>query len=233
MSEESIASAIRAALEVDRDINMHASTITIKVEDVIHLEGEVADIIAKRKALRIAHQHAGGLPIEDRLRLVSIERIIGDQLRDAALGALRREPAFAEIDIDTGTDAPSGQDRDWMRVTAVDCSIKVTGEVKSLSHRRFAEVLLWWLPGSCDVYNGLHVRPPQADHDEEITDVVRMVFDKEPALDAEQISVVTRDREVTLRGAVTSEAQKQIAARDVWYIPGVHAVHNELEMLSR
>ncbi|MBA2409883.1 MAG: hypothetical protein H0V62_08970 [Gammaproteobacteria bacterium] len=122
MSEESIANAIRAALEVDRDINMHASKITINVEDVIHLDGEVEDIVAKRKALRIAHQHAAGLPIEDRLRLVSGERVVGDQLRDAALDVLRREPAFAEIDIDAGTDAPSGQERDWMRVTAVDCS---------------------------------------------------------------------------------------------------------------
>ncbi|MBA2409882.1 MAG: BON domain-containing protein [Gammaproteobacteria bacterium] len=111
--------------------------------------------------------------------------------------------------------------------------IKVTGEVKSLSHRRFAEVLLWWVPGSCDVYNRLHVRPPQVDSDEEITDVVRMVFDKEPALDAEQISVVTRDSEVTLRGAVATETQKLRAVRDVWYIPGVHAVHDGLEVLSR
>lgn len=233
MSNESLAGAIRAALEVDPDINLHRSAVHIHVNDVIRLEGEVEDIVVKRKTLRIARRLARGLPIEDRLRLVPSERMVGDQLRDAALAALRGEPAFAEMDIDAGTDAPSGQERDWMRVTAQDCAVRLTGEVKSLSHRRLAEVLAWWVPGSCDVDNRLHVRPPQTDHDEEITDAVRLVFDKEPALDAEQISVVTRDREVTLRGAVANDEQKRIAARDVWYIPGVHAVHNELQVVSR
>jgi len=233
MSNESIISAIRAALEVDPDINLHRSAVRIRVDDVIRLEGEVGSIVVKRKTLRIAHQFARGLPIEDKLRLTRSVRMVGDQLRDATLAALRGEPAFAEMDIDAGTDAPSGQERDWMRVTAQDCVVRITGEVRSLSHRRLAEVLAWWVPGSCDVDNHLHVRPPQTQYDDEITDAVGLVFDKEPALDAEQISVVTRDREVTLRGAVFSDQQKHIAARDVWYIPGVHAVHNELQVVSR
>jgi osmotically-inducible protein OsmY len=85
----------------------------------------------------------------------------------------------------------------------------------------------------CDVDNHLHVRPPEEDHDEEISDAVRLVLDKEPAMDAEQISIVTRDREVTLRGAVFSEDQKRVAAQDCWYIPGVHAVHNNLQVVFR
>src|SRR5919106_1430836 len=120
MSNESIISAIRAALEVDPDINMHRSAVRIRVDDVIRLEGEVGSIVVKRKALRIARQFASGLPIEDKLRLMHSERMVGDQLRDATLAALRGEPAFAEMDIDIGTDAPSGQERDWIRVTTQD-----------------------------------------------------------------------------------------------------------------
>lgn len=233
MNTNDTAEVIRAALERDPDIDLDRYPITIRVDDLVHMEGEVEDIIAKRKAVRIARSTAKTARIVDRLRIARDEQVTDDELRDGALEALRGESAFADMDIRTGADKPADRERDWIRIAAIDCVVRLTGEVNSLSHRRLAEVIAWWAPGARDVNNHLHVRPPEEEHDEEISDAARMVFDKQPALDAEQISVVTRDREITLRGAVFSEDQKRIAARDCWYIPGVHAVHNDLQVVSR
>jgi osmotically-inducible protein OsmY len=233
MNADELAGAIRAALEHQPDVNLHRYPIGIRVDDVVRLEGEVEDIIAKRKALRIARQIANTQRIDDRLRLATAERVTDGELRDAAFRALRREPAFRDMDIRAGEPPPSGQEPDWIRVATRGCVVCLRGEVNSLSHRRLAEVIAWWVPGSCDVDNRLHVRPPEQENDGEISDAVRLVFDMEPAFDAEQISVATRNREVTLRGAVYSEEQKRRAAQDCWYIPGVHAVHNEIQVLPR
>lgn len=233
MNAEELTSAIHAALEHNPDIDLDRYPIKVRIDDVVRLEGEVQDIIVKRKALRTARRVAGTARIDDRLRIAAAEGISDGELRDTAVKALKREPAFAEIDVSADGDAPSGQGQDWIRVKAEDGVVRLTGEVNSLSHRRLAEVIAWWVQGSRDVDNHLHVRPPEQENDAEISDAVRLVFDKEPALDADHISVTTRNREVTLRGAVFTRDQRRRAEQDCWYIPGVHAVHNELQVVSR
>jgi hypothetical protein len=138
MNSDETAAAIRAALEHNPAIDMNRFPISVRVDDVVHLEGEVEDIIAKRKALRVARLVAGTARIEDRLRLATRERIASDKLRDAAVTALQQEPAFAAMNIGTGADKPAGQEQDWIRVAAQDCVLRLTGEVNSLSHRRLA-----------------------------------------------------------------------------------------------
>ncbi len=233
VNTDETARAIRTALERDPEINQERYPITVWVDDVVHLEGDVEDIITKRKALRLA-RHVAGLPsvIEDRLCVVTHEQVTSDALQEAVLNALRGEGAFRDMVIGGHQEEPENGDQDWIKVEVQNCRIHLTGEVNSLSHRRLAEVIAWWVPGCCDVNNRLHVRPPEADNDEEISDAVRLVFDKEPALDSTQISITTCDRKITLRGAVFNEEQKRIAAQDCWYIPGVHAVHNELQVVT-
>jgi osmotically-inducible protein OsmY len=233
MNNEDVAAAIRAALQRDRDIDPSRSKIEVRLDEVLRLEGEVEDIAIKRKALRVAREVTHSQNIQDHLRLALAERVSDEQLRDAAVRDLSKEPAFARMDISTGADKPRGQEEDWIRVRAEEGVVRLTGEVNSLSHRRLAEVIAWWVPGSCDVDNHLHVRPPEQETDEEIADAVRLVFDKEPAFDAGQIAITTRNREVILRGAVFSEDQKRRATQDCWYIPGIHAVRNDLQVLSR
>lgn len=232
MKPDETAHAIRAALGRDPDVKQDRYPITVWVDDVVHLEGDVEDIITKRKAVRLARQVVGLSPIiEDRLCVVTYEEVTSGCLQDAVLKALRSDGVFRDMAIGADQRAPSNGDQDWIMVGVQNCRIRLKGEVNSLSHRRLAEVLTWWVPGCCDVDNRLHVRPPEADNDEEISDAARLVFDKEPALDANQISITTFDREITLRGAVFSEEQKRTAAQDCWYIPGVHGVHNELQVM--
>jgi osmotically-inducible protein OsmY len=41
--------------------------------------------------------------------------------------------------------------------------VTLNGQVPSLSHKRLAGVLAWWVPGVRDVVDGLAVEPTQSD----------------------------------------------------------------------
>lgn len=229
MSGDSIENRIQAALERDPAINLHHYPIRVHHSDAVRLEGTVADIEAKRRAIQIAHQVAGNAGVDDRLRLEVARHRPDDELRQAVLRSLLQEPAFVELQLLEEHTAPHSEE-DWIRVSARDGVVLLEGIVGSLSHRRLAEVLSWWTPGTADVDNRLHVQPPEKDSDDEIADVIRMVLEKEPAIDIAQVQISVKNRVVSLRGLVHSEENRRIAAWDCWYIPGVHDVQNRIEV---
>ena len=229
MPQKDLVAALLAALEKDPDINLRESPIHVSYHDSLRLEGEVANIIVKRKARRIAMQLSGLPDVEDRLRLRPGERRIGKALLDAVTDALSQEAAFRDIPVhpQPGTE---GGGRDWIGVGVDDCVVRLDGQVSSLSHRRLAEVIAWWVPGSCDVHNHMRVKPAEKDNDDEISDAVRMVLEKDPLLHAETLGVHTVNRVVTLQGSVHSEEQRRMAIYDCWYVPGVHEVHDRMQV---
>lgn len=229
MPQKDLVAALLAALEKDPDINLHESPIHVTYHDSLRLEGEVANIIVKRKARRIAMQISGLADIEDRLLLRPGQRRTGKALLDAVTSALSQEPAFRDMAIHAHPGQETGG-RDWIGVDVTDCVVRLDGQVGSLSHRRLAEVITWWVPGSCDVHNHVRVKPAEKDNDGEISDAVSMVLEKDPLLHAESLSVHTKDRVVTLSGAVHSDEQRRMAIYDCWYVPGVHEVHDRMQV---
>jgi hypothetical protein len=102
MPQKDLIAALLAALEKDPDINLRESPIHISYHDSLRLEGEVANIIVKRKARRIAMQLSGLNDIEDRLLLRPGERRTGKALLDAVTSALSQEAAFRDIPVRPG-----------------------------------------------------------------------------------------------------------------------------------
>jgi osmotically-inducible protein OsmY len=98
----------------------------------------------------------------------------------------------------------------------------------NLSHKRLAGVLAWWIPGSWDVINGLEVIPSQEDNDDEVTDAVRLVLEKDRFVEASQIRVSTQNYVGTLEGLVATETIKEMAEFDAWYVFRVNRVVNKL-----
>lgn len=231
MEQSAQARAVRAALERDPDVNLRRDRIEVTADRSIRLHGEVDNIMVKRRALQIARAAAGDMPVEDRL-LVRVEHPReGRELLNAVVDALYGEPVFQEFTVRAGDGRQPPRDTDnWLEVEVDGHRVILHGQAWSLSHRRMAEVLAWWVPGTGDVENRIHVQPPERDADEEITDAIRLVFDKDPSLDAQEIRIDTRDGEVTLQGAVRSDVNARIATYDCWYVPGVHAVHNKLQI---
>ena len=232
---DALIDAVRARLEKEPRVNLHARPIRLAVTaGTLTMEGEVADIAAKKLALELAAATPGVDGIVDRLRVAPAERMADGAVRDAVRDALMQEPAFAEIKlivVAKGAEElvrrPAGAPG-YVRIEVRDGVVILSGEVPGLGHKRLAGVLAWWVPGSRDVINGLEVVPPEPDNDAEITDAVRLVLEKNPFVNAGQVLVGTHNAVVTLRGMVPTAGERDMAEHDAWYVFGVDKVINEI-----
>lgn len=219
----------RAALAAEPRTRQQADRIRLTVEDhVLVLEGTVDDIAARRLAPRIVAQATGSGRVLERLRLERGQRRDDAELTRAVRNALTAEPVFERYRIAAQPAHEPERRENAIAIEVTDGGVRLAGRVGSLSHRRLAEVLAWWVPGVVDVDNRLYVSPAEQDSDDEITDAIRLVLEKDPWIDPGHVQVRTRDRAVTLAGMLPGDEQKRMAENDVWYIAGVHDVVNEI-----
>lgn len=202
-------------------------------ESAVVLDGVVNDISARRLIPQIVADSVadsdGIGEVVDRLRLAAAERSSDEALASDVKRALTDEPVFEgyRLRVGSGPGAPAAHDMEIF-VDANDGVVRLSGTVGSLTHRRLAEVLAWWTRGCADVDNRLRLWPDEQDNDDEITDAVRIVLEKDQALDASQVRIETRDGVVRLNGLLPGEAQKAAAERDAWYVRGVRDVRNAI-----
>lgn len=234
---ERILQTVRKSLLRDPRADIAGHPLTLIWEDGnLTIEGEVADIAAKKLVL----ERAAALPrveaIIDRLRVAPAHPMGDAAIRDSVRDALLQEPALAAYAIYA---MDKGQ-RQTVRVpSTTDGSITIAvsggvvtldGEVLGLGQKRLAGVLAWWIPGARDVVNGLGVTPPELDTDDEITDSVRLVLEKDPFVNSDQIRVTTRRSIVTLQGLARTSSAREMAEFDAWYVFGVDKVVNLIEV---
>jgi osmotically-inducible protein OsmY len=231
---------IRATLEKDTRINLHRYPINIEIQngDLV-LAGEVENIAAKKLVLLAAAETHGVQRIVDRLKVAPAEKMGDAEIRDHVCKLLVEESALercfirglAGVSVETVRKAitePSGS----IVVEVNDGVVTLNGEVPSLTHKRLAGVLAWWVPGTRDVINGLEEVPPEEDNDDELVDAVRLVLEKDPFVNADKIRVSSKEWIVTLEGLVPNETMRQMAERDAWYVLGVKQVINRIAIES-
>jgi osmotically-inducible protein OsmY len=235
MTEE-IIKEVRAAFEHEPRINLHRYPVHIAWSDGdVVLEGEMETIVAKKLALELAAAVPGVSGIVDRLRVAPAQPMGDGAIRDHVRDALLQEPVFENCRIrvwdknqlETWRE-PSPAATGVIEVTVAEGIVTLNGQVPSLSHKRLAGALAWWVPGSREVINGLDVAPPEEDHDDEITDAVRLVLEKDPFVHADQIRVHTKNAIVILEGLVANGTERNMAEYDAWYVFGVDKVINAL-----
>ena len=229
---------VHALLERESRINLHRHPVAIhNANGVVVLEGEVADVAAKKLALKLAASVAGVDGIVDRLRVAPGERRGDGAVRDSLARLLLEQPEFRNCTLRSCTN----ERRETLRTAHADgvgeIELSVTegvivleGRVISRSHKRFAGVLAWWTPGRRDVINSLEVKPEYEDRDEEVAEVLGLVLEADPLLDAAQIGMACKDKTVILEGSVRTKQQKQRAELDAWSLFGVALVINRLQI---
>ena len=186
--EESILSVVAAALERETHINLHKFPLQVIFDaGVLTIEGAVEHIMAKKRALEVAGAVSGVDRIVDRIRLVPAEKMQDGELRDHVCNALLAENMLVscaiwaivkgkpEVVRETDQDLDGSID-----VEVNDGIVILNGAVSSLTAKRLAGVLAWWVPGSQDVVNGIEVVPSQDDNDDEVVDAIRLVLEKDP-----------------------------------------------------
>jgi osmotically-inducible protein OsmY len=160
------------------------------------------------------------------------------EIRDRVRDALLDEPAFARYAVyvagDTSGLPPQLPDplSNYIETAVNDGVVTLDGQVESLSHKRLAGILAWWVPGTRDVVNGLDVQPSEQDSDDEITDAVRTALEKDRLIRSDSIRITTRNSVVTLEGVAANDEQAAMAEADAWYVFAVDGVVNHLKRLD-
>lgn len=234
--EERIINGIAAALEREASVNLHRFPLNLELTDgILTMAGEIEHIMAKKRSLEVAAAVPGVTGIIDRIRLAPATPMEDGEIRDHVCTALLAENLLASTAIRAivkgkpevlrETDGANGS----IDVEVTDGVVILNGAVTSLSAKRLAGVLAWWVPGSTDVINGIEIAPPQEDNDDEVVDAVRLVLEKDPFVNAAQIMVGCKNYIVTLQGVVKNLTQRQMAEADAWYVFRVDRVMNLLQ----
>ena len=164
----------------------------------------VDTIACKKRALLTAMGLEGASGVVDRLKVRPSTKMSDDEIKKHFEDAVRAEPTLDALNINAEVN---------------DGVIDIEGAAPSLCHKRLAGVLAWWVPGSTDVINSIEVSPPEEDNDDEITEALRLVLEKDALVNASELSAVTMNWVVTLAGVAGSDAEKE-AAEDAWYVWG-------------
>ena len=239
--ETDVSKEVRAALEVDPRIDLHRFPISVVSHgDGLRLEGDVQTIAAKRVALKLAQRVSGMQQVIDALRLVPAEPRGDGEIRDAFARGLQQQPELrnctlrqqnrgkTEMVQEAHDDWPSGE----VGFAVEDGVLALDGKVISLSHKRMVEAIAWWTPGCRDVLNRLRVEPAEEDNDDELADAIRLVFEMDPLVHADQIGIKTRAGVVTLAGVLQRAEERRMAEMDAWSVWGVTEVHNQIELAA-
>lgn len=238
MSVAELLAAVHTGLERDFHLDRRHYRLTgTWQEGALRLEGELPDIAAKRRALYHARRVPGVPGVVDELRVPPVAGREDGALRDDVYQWLASENAFMLCDITVFSKGQWGARRSvgaaregLIRIAVTDRVVRLAGWVVSLSHRRVAEVLCWWTGGCAGVsVTGLEVRPEQRDSDDEMTDALRVVYDKDPMVHSSQIGIRTTAGVVMLGGLVSGREERRRAEFDAWCL-GAQQVKNDLEV---
>jgi osmotically-inducible protein OsmY len=232
----SLIKEIRRALEHEPRIELHRRPLKIGVADgAVILDGEVADVAAKKLALELAGAVEGVRGVIDRLRIAPAERKGDGAIRDVLGHFLMVEPELRSCAIHVrskGIVTPLREARSdgsgEIEFAVDDGIITLEGRVISLSHKRMTGVLAWWTPGCRDVVNSLDVQPPEDDNDAEVVDALQLVLEMDPMVQAGQIHASCRDYVVTLDGYVRTAEERRQAENDAWCMFAVDKVINRI-----
>ncbi|WGS46164.1 BON domain-containing protein [Burkholderia sp. JSH-S8] len=239
---DTVLKQVMAAFERESHLKLHHHPIHMSLDgNALTVSGEVPDIASKKRLLSLTHAHSGGMPLVDRL-LVAANPPMGDgELRTRICERLAQAVDFrncvicarvkGQLEVLRSTmDQAGNEGSGAIEVTVENGVVRLTGQVISLSHRRLAGVIAWWA-GSCrDVVNLLELVPAEADGDEEISEVMRLVLETDPRVRADQITVSVKNHQITLAGWVATDAERLMAEQDAWCLDAIEGVVNRIEV---
>lgn len=206
---------IQAALTERLHMDPRKNPVRVAVEDnCVVMEGVVDGIALKKRALLIAMSMKDVEGVIDRLKVRPSMNMTDAEIQAHIYNAFAEDPALACLKVETA-----------------GAVVDLEGTVTSLTHKRLAGTLAWWVPGVADVINSIEVVPPEEDSDDEVVDAVKLVLEKDPIVHLGSINVSAANWIVTLSGAAPGETEKIAAEEDALYVWGVNEVVNAIAVL--
>ncbi|GJL79324.1 MAG: hypothetical protein NPINA01_23130 [Nitrospinaceae bacterium] len=208
LSDKEISAAIESDLFIDSGVSSHLIDVTTK-NGIVTLAGSVDNLLAKKRAVKIAQTIRGVRSVIDKISVVPIERT-DDEIQKNIKRALSWDPATDSYEIEV--EVNNGQ-------------VALIGDVDSWQEKQLASQVAIGVSGVKEVKNEMVINYKSVRPDVEIrADILRRLESDVWIYDS-LIRVSVENGNVTLTGAVGSVAEKQRAGLLSW-IAGVKKVDN-------
>jgi osmotically-inducible protein OsmY len=200
--------------ELRFDPKVHDEEIAVAANDgAITLRGTVGSFREKREAKNAAARIHGVTNVENELevRLLTGSGRKDAELRGDVLQALMLDsvvPSTIEATVDSGY-------------------VTLSGTAQWKHQRDEAEFVAGNVRGVVGVWNDVRLLGPEPGS-EDVEHAISKAFERNAKIDAEQVSVETQGRTVTLKGTVSSWAEHDEAVAAAWAAPGVQEVKDRI-----
>jgi len=204
--------------ELEFEPSVDASNIGVSAKDgIVTLTGKVSNYAEKYAASEATERVIGVKAVTDELKvdLPSFHKRDDQDIAHAALNALK-------WDVSVPSDAIKVKvDQGW---------ITLEGKVDYKFQQTAAEDAVQNLTGVTGVSNLISIRSATAPSDVKLK--IENALKRAAELDGEDINVEVDGHKVTLKGNVSSWAERDEAERAAWSAPGVWDVDDQLEIAA-
>jgi osmotically-inducible protein OsmY len=205
-TDDAVTSVVTSDLRLDPAVS--AAPVEVHTaQGIVTLTGSVNDLLAKRRAVRIAKSVRGVLGVIDRIA-VTPEARPDEDIRKAILAALLNDPATESYQV---------------TASVRDAVVTLGGTVGSWPEMQLAQRIAEGVKGVKEVRNEISINYATKRTDEEIAADVRAALHWDIWLEGEPIQVAVKDGRVTLTGTVGSAIALSRADWDAW-VNGVQSV---------
>lgn len=196
----------------DPKVDNAAIAVSAKAGTVT-LRGTVGSLREKREAKNAAQRVIGVLEVDNQLKV----RLMGDEGR---LDADIRGDVLQALMLDSLVPAT-------VDAKVLDGLVTLTGTVDWQYQRDEADFVASNIVGALDVFNEIVINNPTPDAGD-VEDSIKKAFTRNATLDAEDLTITTANGVVTVKGTVSSWAERNAALDAAWSAPGVTEVKDDL-----
>jgi osmotically-inducible protein OsmY len=201
-------------LAYDSAVDSSRISVTASETGVVTLAGSVTSYMQARAAERAAKRVRGVHAVASKLDV------------NPPAASTREDTRIAEAAL-RALDWSASVPRDAVKVAVSDGWVALEGQVQWDYQRRAAGEAVHDLLGVKGVTNLISIKPSVAP---EIQRRIEDAFKRNAQFDAAHVAVSVSGGRITLRGVVSSIAEKEAAERAAYAAPGVISVGNELEV---
>jgi osmotically-inducible protein OsmY len=210
--DNELATDVRDELFWDPKVDNAAIAVSAN-DGKITLRGTVGSLREKREAKKAAQRVFGVISVDNQpqVKLMSDERHADAELRGDVLQALMLDglvPTTVDANVEDGF-------------------VTLTGTADWQYQRDEADFVASNIVGTLDVFNEIELKHPTPTAGE-VQDSIQKAFERNAALDADDLSISTDNGTVTIHGNVSSWAEHDEALDAAWAAPGVTSVHDEM-----